>query len=311
VADLGPTWVWPDYQPVAARWLADLQIPTYPQFSSGQLVFDHGPAQPPTRHDVPAQEGSMCIVGGPQSLINRLVDDLPDQLLHLNSPVTSVTFHDDSVLVNVQTAQGDHQLSCHQLVVAIPPRIAQERITWVPSLAEPLRSALSQTPTWMSAHAKAVALFEHPYWRDCGLSGRLASHCGPIAEGHDHCGPQGHPAAIFGFIGWPAIERRARADELKQKIHEQLIRCFGASSPAPLAIHIQDWATESRVTTGSDIDGQMSHPAIRPDILRHSHQNHRLWFAGAETASLSPGLIEGALDSAQRIARSLLGQEPN
>ena len=34
VADLGPTWVWPKYQPVVARWLSKLDIKTFDQFNS-------------------------------------------------------------------------------------------------------------------------------------------------------------------------------------------------------------------------------------------------------------------------------------
>ncbi len=37
----------------------------------------------------------------------------------------------------------------------------------------------------MAGHAKVVALYERPFWREQGLSGDAISHCGTLAEIHD------------------------------------------------------------------------------------------------------------------------------
>ena len=56
VADLGPTWVWPKYQPVVARWLSKLDIKTFEQFNEGNAVITgYGPE--PLYQPMPGQDG--------------------------------------------------------------------------------------------------------------------------------------------------------------------------------------------------------------------------------------------------------------
>ena len=119
---------------------------------------------------------------------------------------------------------------------------------------------LDATPTWMAPHAKAVALYDSPFWRENGLSGRIASQSGPLVEAHDHSGPDGSPAALFGFIGWPYATRAKMGTDLQGAILDQLTRCFGADSPKPKSIHIEDWAGDPLVTTADDLTGPMAHP---------------------------------------------------
>ena len=45
-ADLGPTWVWPTFQPTIARWLEMFDLTTFDQSDLGQTLLDHGPDQP-------------------------------------------------------------------------------------------------------------------------------------------------------------------------------------------------------------------------------------------------------------------------
>lgn len=60
----------------------------------------------------------------------------------------------------------------------------------------------AETPTWMAPHAKYIALYDHPFWREAGLSGMAQSHVGPMAEIHDASDSNGS-AALFEFIGLP------------------------------------------------------------------------------------------------------------
>ncbi len=301
LADLGPTWMWPAYQPVVRRWIERLGLDLFPQFTEGNAILDYGPETSPEARFLPAQDGNMRVEGGPQALIDQLVAGLPDGTLRTNSPVKSVSVKEKNVDIAIGGDESD-VLRCEHLVVAIPPRIAECTIEWLPMLTPSLAAAMTQTPTWMASHAKVVALFERPFWRERGLSGRMASQAGPIVEGHDHCGPNGSPAALFGFIGWPPDLRTEAGTEIENHVHDQLKRCFGAPSPDPHSIHIEDWATDPYVATSRDLTEPMSHPDIGPDILRRSHGTGRLWFTGTETATRSPGLIEGCLDAAERVA---------
>ena len=52
LADLGPTWVWPRYQPIAERWIRSLGLQTFPQFNDGDaVILGYGPA--PIRQPLP------------------------------------------------------------------------------------------------------------------------------------------------------------------------------------------------------------------------------------------------------------------
>jgi monoamine oxidase len=301
LADLGPTWVWPIAQPVVRRWAETLGLETFPQFRAGSAVLDHGPGTKPEVLFLPSQTDNERVVGGSQAIVDQLVAGLPRDTILCGSPVTSVSIDADGVELRVGDEPGS-TLRCERVVVAVPPRIALHTIRWTPAFSPALADALDGMPTWMAPHAKVAVLYDEPFWREQGLSGRIASRSGPIVEGHDHSGPDGVPAALCGFIGWPHDLRAKLGSKLEAEVHAQLARCFGPESPEPRSIHIEDWAANPRVASPHDLSGPMEHPEVGPEILRHPHAQGRLYFASAETALRSPGLIEGAFDAAERAA---------
>jgi len=304
LADLGPTWIWPSEQPVVVRWIGKMDLETFAQYESGKAILDFHPERQPEAHHVPGQAGSVRLQGGPQAFIDALARRLADDACLTGYAANSITTNETGVEI-AAVGIDDRRIMAEQVVIAVPPRIARHAIDWHPALPAPLAAALDDVPTWMAPHAKVVAIYERPFWREGGLSGRIASQAGPIVEGHDHCGPDGTPAAIFGFIGWPHDLRHRIGADLVEAVRDQLKRCFGPDSPDPLEIHLEDWAADPLVATPADLSGPMSHPDVAPDVLRQPHADGRVWFAGAETATRSPGLIEGAFDAAERIAASL------
>lgn len=307
LADLGPTWVWPAFQPTLPHWIGKLGLSTFAQYDEGLAVLDHGPEHGVETRFLPGQSGNMRLVGGPQAMIDSLTADLPEGTLKTGAPVVAVDIGGDAVRLDLGGCEGG-ELYCEHLIVAIPPRIALERIDWRPRLPVQLTQALEALPTWMAPHAKMIALYDQAFWRTRGLSGRIASRAGPIMEAHDHSGPDGEPAAIFGFLGWPHHVRKEAGADLERHLLVQLKRCFGEDSPAPLAVHIQDWAENPWVTTAQDLAEPIDHPRVGPAILRSGHAGGRLWFAGSETAERSPGLIEGALIAAEQTVAAVLSR---
>jgi len=302
LGDLGPTWVWPPYQPVVRQWLDHLQIGLFDQFEDGKAVVDAGPGQPLQMGFPPGQQGIARIKGYSSELIDVLESRLPDGAVVQDSPITAVEFSNDGVTLQFGKAQPEH-VRANQVICAVPPRVALSKITWTPALPEALIRAMRASPTWMAPHAKAVALFDSPIWRDQGLSGRIIGRAGPLMEAHDHSGPEGTPAAIFGFLGWPHQMRLEHADRLKDLIAAQLERCFGS---LPNKIWIEDWARDPFTAAPDDLLGPMDHPSVGPEVLRVKHCEDRLILAGAETAVQSPGLIEGALVAADHAVEKIL-----
>lgn len=305
LADLGPTWIWPAYQPVVRRWLDKLGLQAYEQFDAGQGLLDQGPGQSPQAVALHRQEGSVRIVGGPQAIIDALVFRLPPDALRTNARATTVQAHTDYLCVQTDNATCA-ELRAAQVIVAVPARQAVSAVAWQPGLPARLLTALASTPTWMAPHAKVVAVYEQAFWRSTGLSGRIVSRHGPLAETHDHCGVDGMPAAIFGFMAWPPALRAERAAQLKDDIRAQLSRCFGPNSPSPVAIVIKDWAQASLLATAADLAGPAAHPVAGPAVLRERHWEARLSFAVSETAQADPGLIAGAFEAAERIEATVL-----
>lgn len=302
MGDLGPTWVWPPYQPVIQDWLDHLKLGLFEQFEDGQAVVDAGPGQPLQKGFAPGQQGIARVRGYSQGLIQAVEDRLPKGVVATNNPVTSVSFPRNGAVLEIAGSQP-RQIQAEKVICAVPPRVALSQITWQPGFPDALRKAMQGSPTWMAQHAKAVAVFEEPVWRAQGLSGRIIGRAGPLAEAHDHSGPDGTPAAIFGFLGWPHHMRAEHDGRMKGLIATQLERCFGT---APADVWIEDWARDPYTAAPEDLTGPMDHPSVRPKILRAAHADGRLIFAGAETAAQSPGLIEGAFVSADHAVASIL-----
>ena len=302
LADLGPTWVWPKYQPVAARWLEGLGVATFEQFNEGDAVIvGYGPA--PLRQPLPGQDGMLRIVGGPTALIDALATQIGDANIRTSAPVAGVS--DDGPRRMAVHLNSGEIITAQKVIVSAPLRVAATtmHLPWAP---QALIDAMRETPTWMCTHAKAIALYERPFWRDAGLSGRIVSQNGPLVEAHDHTGFDGAPAAMFGFVSWSPEQRRKDPEGLKQAILDQLVGCFGKAAGQPLELVVQDWAMNPRIVTSLDLSQPSAHPEVGPNILRKPHLDGRIRFAVSEASDLSPGLIEGALAIGEHVALECL-----
>jgi monoamine oxidase len=300
LADLGPSWVWPAFQPIIGKWLDKLDLQVFPQFESGEAIVDFGPDQAPKSGFLPNQQGNARVVHGSQALVGALLDRLPEDSIYFGTPAQTVSISENGIAISSE----DLTFTANQAVIAVPPRVALKTIRWNQALPTGLHEALHASPTWMAPHAKFVVFYETAFWRKQNLSGRIVSRSGPIAECHDHCSPDESIAALWGFLGWPYTTRIDMAGELETQIRLQLRRCFGPHSPEPICI--EEWSQDPYVATADDLNGEMNHPSIGPDILRQVHFNGLVTFAGSETAEKSPGLIEGAFNAAERVVHEII-----
>lgn len=301
IADLGPTWVWPPYQPVVARWLKALELTTFDQFNTGNSVIEgYGPQL--QRQHLPGQHGMVRISGGPYALIEAIVDKLPEGTIRLGSRVTEITEINEIKTNGLRLALAGKRdgMRTGQVILAVPPRLVGDTII-MPSIPQAFLGSLQNIPTWMATQTKVVILYQRAFWKAADLSGRVASRLGPLGEVHDHCAQDGR-AALFGFLDGSAntLDR----DGLRAGVLEQMVRCFGQKASAPDAIIVQDWSSEPFICSRRDRSTPSVHPDVGPAVLRQSHLGGRLWLAASETSDLSPGLIEGALHAGEVAARS-------
>src|SRR3546814_9850222 len=87
----------------------------------------------------------------------------------------------------------------------------------------------------MAPHAKYLAIYEAPFWREQGLSGECRSGRGPMVEIHDASMPGGS-AALFGPIGVPDPARKGIAEAaLREQCRVPFVRMFGPRGDPPRA----------------------------------------------------------------------------
>jgi monoamine oxidase len=301
LGDLGPTWVWPPYQASVRRWIDEMGLKTFPQYEQGHAVLDMEAGIPPTRQDLPGQHGMARIAGGPSAFVDAHVSAIDGERILLDYPVAEISQSGD--LFSLQC--GDRAtITAQKVIAAAPLRVMAERIDWSGLLDQQTMSTMGGAPTWMATQAKVTIVYTNPFWRDEGLSGRIASRLGPMVEVHDHCGEMGDPAALFGFVGWPP-DMRQRQD-IKSSVIDQLVRCFGEQAAMFDRFDIRDWALQPTICSQRDLETVPEHPRRLTDLMRDGHCDDRLFFAVAETATESPGLIDGALESGRRAALQVL-----
>lgn len=296
--DLGATWFWHGEQRVADL-VAELDVPTHPQHVTGDAMYHvPGGAQRIDGNPIDVESGRFS--DGAASLAERLAARLGDRVV-LRTPVHAIDHSGGAVVIH--HARG--RLVARVVVLALPPSLAVQRITFRPGLPDQLRSLAVATPVWMGNVVKVVAAYPEAFWRRSGLAGAAISHVGPLRELHDMSGPEGRPAAIFGFAPLaPGVPEPTNA-----QIVAQLVEIFGPAAGSPTEIVVKDWRTDrDTVPQGSTPLAPMAPMATygHPGYQQPTGDG-RLHWASTETATISPGHIEGALAAAERAVDAITG----
>ncbi|MBO6918975.1 MAG: FAD-dependent oxidoreductase [Rhizobiaceae bacterium] len=304
--DMGPAWFWPG-QPRIARLLQEFGIPYFDQASRGNLVFEDPSGKVRRDLDMATMEGAHRVEGSLARLIDALLSRLPKEKLQLSSPVQHIEMGEDEIQV---TTEGTvPTISAKQVLLCIPPRLAEHRITFLPDLPQSTKQQMRSCPTWMATHAKFIAVYETPFWREMGLSADAISHKGPMMELHD-ASPQSEAVnegygAIFGFLGVPAEARKGQDAIIIEACKQQLINLFGERAASPIEVFYKDWSMAPYTATKDDANGPKSHPHYHTISISEGEWQNRLFFAATETAPQFGGFLEGALEAVDNIIRKI------
>ncbi|MDC0660574.1 NAD(P)/FAD-dependent oxidoreductase [Leisingera sp. SS27] len=291
--DLGPAWFWLG-QPRMAAIIEELGLHPFDQYATGDLSYEdeHGLVQQGQGYS--SMQGSYRLTGGLTALTNALAAALPVEYLHLSNEVVSLDLAAEKVIARLAS---DQTITAQQVVLALPPRIASELI-FFPALPEAATAAMKTCATWMAGQAKAIAIYERPFWRAQGLSGDAMSRRGPMVELHDASPASGGPYALFGFIGVGPAQRRDER-QLKDALKSQLGRLFGPLAASPLALYVKDWAFDPFTATKADRQPLYAHPHYGLPKSMTGLWDGKLIFSGTETAHQFGGYLEGALEAAE------------
>jgi monoamine oxidase len=237
-------------------------------------------------------------VGGSQLLAMKLAAGLGDAVV-LEAPVRRIERSESGVRV---VADG-REVSASAAIVAVPPSLCG-RIAYDPPLPA-IRDQLTQRMP-QGTVIKCMAIYERPFWREAGLSGQATSVTGPVKVMFDNSPPEGSPGVLLGFLeGRQARELGEWDPEARRRaVVDCFARIFGRQAGDPLDYVERVWAQEewTRGCYGCYMPpgGWVSYGrALRAPI-------GRIHWAGAETATVWNGYMDGAIQSGERAAAEVL-----
>ncbi|MEV5878505.1 FAD-dependent oxidoreductase [Streptomyces sp. NPDC052101] len=293
--DLGATWFWDGEERVRTL-AARAGIETFEQHLTGDTILQEATG---TRRlagnliDAPSRR----FAAGSPSIAAALAAALPGDTLRLNTPVTAI--HPDGQ-GRLAVGTPDGTLHAEHVILAVPPALALERIEFGDALPADLVGLARSTPVWMGAVAKVVAQYPAAFWREEGLAGAAFSRTGPLEEIRDMSGPDGRPAALFGFA-----HARTVGAGFDNAVTAQLAQLFGPAAATPDILHVQDWSTEPW-TSPSTVRRLADYSLFGHSLYQRPTLDGRLHWASTETATEHSGHIEGALAAGERAARAVL-----
>lgn len=303
--DLGPSWFWPHVQPALGAVIEELGLPSFPQSSEGDVIFERMSREPVQRYAVARQTPeSMRLAGGSATLVRALADRVGEHRVHLSSTVVGLELADAEVRLTYRDGAGaERTVEVGYVVAALPPRLLEGTIAFTPALAPETSALWRGTPTWMAAQAKFFALYDTPFWLSVGLSGTAQSMVGPMLEMHDATTQSGG-AALFGFLGMSPVERQAMGEQaLTAACVAQLVRIFGPQAHRPTATIVKDWAADPLTATRDDLTSS-GHPSPAASWLVGPWAG-RLVLAGSETSPHEAGYLAGAIESSALAATEI------
>ena len=305
--DMGPSWFWPEYQPQLAQLIEKLQLESFAQFETGDMMMERTANEPAIQtRGYQSSPASMRLKGGMRALIDALYSRLDSSRIISDQSVYKLTKTEHYIEVDSQSLSGaNNNWRAQQVLLALPPRLVVESITFEPKLPTDLSIQWQDTATWMAPHAKYFAVYNQPFWREQGLSGAARSSQGPMVEMHDASSLDGN-GALFGFIGVPAISRQSVSTAvLKAHCRAQLIRLFGEQAAKPSAEYHKDWAQEKFTATVADSSGDGQHSLTPLSKARAGVWHNSLTGIGSEWSPQFSGYLAGAIEAASLGVESL------
>jgi monoamine oxidase len=306
--DLGPTWFWPQTQPLVASLIAELGLVSIPQHEDGTTLRLLDPDGRPERIDSNnVHAGARRLEGGMASLIDALAAELPPDLTHLGHILTQVTDRGDHVVLEFVAGDDVVAFETRHVVLALPPRLLEEHVRFEPGLDYSVREAMRGADTWMAAQAKVVIGYDRPSWREAGWSGSaFVSHeQAVIGEIFDACDGSAGKAALGGFLALSPQLRTDFSAGLPLLMANQMMQVFGPALEQGEQ-HFQDWATEPHTCSSRDLSSfRADHADVANPMLRRPQWDGKLHLGGSETAARGAGYLEGALEAARRIELAL------
>ena len=236
--------------------------------------------------------------GGAQLVAIRAAEKL-GEIVHLSHPVRRIHQNGESIIV-----EGDgFEAKAKRVIVSIPPALAG-RIDYDPPMPS-MRDQLTQRAP-MACVTKVNVLYDEPFWREDGLSGRVVADMSPVRVSFDNTPKSGSPGALVTFIEGGDGRKFANAttDERREAVIACFQQYFGPKAAKPAEYIEKDWPADpwSRGCYGAVVPAgtlvSVGAALREPVGLIH--------WAGTETSTVFPGYMDGAVRSGERAAAEVL-----
>jgi monoamine oxidase len=238
-------------------------------------------------------------VGGSQLVPIRMAEELGADVLRLGAAVRRIEQRGDVVTV---LAHG-LLVTARHAIVAIPPVLAG-RVDYDPPLPG-YRDQLTQRVPAGSV-IKCNVVYEAPFWRDLGLTGQATGDRGPVKVVFDNSPPSGTPGVLLAFLegAHARVLNRVAPHDRRRAVIGSLVEFFGPKAADVVEYVELDWSEEewTRGCYGAHFPcGVWTQfgAALREPC-------GRIHWAGAETATVWSGYMDGALQSGARAATEVL-----
>lgn len=237
-------------------------------------------------------------VGGSQRISIEMAKGLGKRV-RLGEPVRRIVQSGK----RVEAITDRHTYSGRQIIVTAPPAVSAF-IDYEPLLPAERAQLLQRFP--QGNCIKCVAVYDKPFWREDGYAGQVTSDAEPCRVTFDNSPPDGEPGIMLGFIeGHLArVWARRSAAERRAAVLANFATYFGERMSKPREYFEMDWSLE-QWTRGCYVG--FTPPGVLLDYgsaIRAPFR--RIRWAGAETATIWNGYMDGAVRSGLRAAKEAL-----
>ncbi len=178
------------------------------------------------------------VVGGSQLLPLRLAEQLGDRVI-LGAPARGIRRSQGRVEIDATSVLA----TARAAVVAIPPNLTGG-IRFEPA-APGWRMRLEQGIS-QGVVIKALAVYDHPFWREDGLSGQGFAPRLLVRELYDNSPPSGEPGVLLTFLAGENAEAAARMtpEARRQAVLDGFASYVGDAAREAIEYHELDWSAE-------------------------------------------------------------------
>jgi monoamine oxidase len=294
--EMGATWFGKQH-PTLVALLDNLGISYFKQYTKGTSLFETMSFVPPQKFEIPdAEEPSYRIEGGTTILIKELTNAIGLENIKTNAQVVSIK--ELGQQLEIRDFSGKLYLA-NKVVTTLPPHLLIQTIIFEPNLPESIIQLAKKTHTWMGESIKFAVEYATPFWREKRFSGTLFSHASIAQEMYDHCSFDNTGFALKGFLDGGS--HALNAAEREEKVIKQLSALYGPEAETYVAYHEKVWREEV-LTFLPHEEHVMAHQNNGHPDYKKPFLNNKLYISGAETASINPGYMDGAITAATYIA---------